>query len=459
VVVAGDHGEGLGEHGEEAHGVFVYQSTQRVPLIIAGPGVPRGQVVAGRVGLIDVAPTVLALLDLPALPDADGRSVVPLFEGRKADSVSYELESLFPLFAYGWSPVRGLVAGEYKFIEAPRPELYRLSGDPHERDDLVETQQQVASTLADELLALTEDDVVGAIDDDPQLAEQRRRLESLGYLGGGGADAGDATIDPKDGIAWVADLQAGRRAYQTGKPEEGIEPLERLLSRNPRNVPALLALGICYLGVGQPARAVELNRRALEIRPDDDQAHFNLANALTFLAETKPAAFADAREHYERALELNPRYADVYLTYSSLLEQIGSDAEALALLERARSAGVRDPDVETSVAKLELKRGDVEAAKDAFRRGLELHPRAPRPLEAMARITDRQGHYAEASGYYERLCEVAPSAQVVRRLAVIRLEHLDDREGARAALLRGLELVGEDDPGREGLRRMVDDLP
>jgi len=443
VVVAGDHGEGLGQHGEEAHGVFVYQATQHVPLIFAGPGVPRGEVVDARVGLVDVA---------------DGRSVAPLLRGREEPSAEYELESLFPLLAYGWAPVRALVTGEYKYIDAPRSELYRLSRDPEELDDLVVSQSQIALEMADDLLALTEDDVVGAPDDDPELAEQKRRLESLGYLGGGGSVAGAGAIDPKDGIVWIADLQAGRRAYQTGRPEEGIEPLERLLSHNPNNVPALLALGICYLGVDQPARAVELNRRALEIRPHDDQAHFNLANALTFLAETRPAVFADAQLHYERALELNPRYAEATLTYSSLFEQQGADDKALALLQRARGAGVRDPEIETRVAVLELKRGNVEAAKDAFRRGLELYPEAPRPLEAMGRIAFRQAHYAEAADYYERLLAVSPSARVARTLGSLRLEQLDDRAGALEAFELALGLMGGGDPGREELARLVEEL-
>jgi arylsulfatase A-like enzyme/cytochrome c-type biogenesis protein CcmH/NrfG len=458
VVVAGDHGEGLGQHGEEAHGVFVYQATQHIPLIVAGPGVPRGEVVQTRVGLVDVAPTVLELLGLPGLPDIDGRSVAPLLRGRELTSAEYELESLFPLFAYGWAPVRALVAGEYKYVDAPRSELYRLSQDPEESVDLIESQPRIAFEMADDLLALTEDDVVGMPEDDPALAEQKRRLESLGYLGGSGTVAGEEVIDPKDGIAWIADLQAGRRAYQTGRPEEGIEPLERLLSHNPNNVPGLLALGICYMGVGQPARAVALNRRALEIRPDDAQAHFNLANALTFLAETRPAMFAEARVHYDRALELNPRYADAYLTYASLIEQTGANDQALALLQRARSAGVRDPEIETRIAVLELKRENVEAAKEAFRRGLELYPEDPRPLEAMGRITFRQGRYAEAAGYYERLLAVTPSARVARTLGSIRLEQLDDRAGALEAFEMALGLMGGGDPGRGEVERLVEQL-
>jgi len=381
VVVAGDHGESLGEHGEEAHGVFVYQATQRVPLILAGPGLPRGKVVTERVGLVDVAPTVLNILGLPPLPDADGRSLLPLVRGEKSTPGLYELESFFPYYAYGWEPLRGLVRGDYKFIEAPRDELYRLSSDADEKTNLSATRTELASVMADRLNALTEGDTARPLAESPELAEQRRRLESLGYLSGGGSAITDAPIDPKEGITWIADLAAGRRAYQTGRAAEGVEPLRRLLSRNPRNVPALLALANCYLGSGRPLDAVQVNRRALDIQSDDDLVRFNLANALT--ASDVPD---EARQHYERALELNPRFADAYLNYASLLERAGSDGEALALLERARSEGVRDPELESRIALFELKRGNVEAAKGALLRSLELHPRDAATLEALSRI-------------------------------------------------------------------------
>ncbi len=381
VIVAGDHGESLGEHGEEAHGVFIYQATQRVPLILAGPGLPQGKVVADRVGLIDIAPTVLDLLGLPPLPDADGRSLLPMLEGKKSTVSTYELETLFPYHAYGWSPLRGLVRGEYKFIEAPDGELYMLSSDPDEKKDLSSARADVASAMSENLEGLAEGDMARPITEDPELAEQRRKLEALGYLSRGASHDAGEPIDPKDGIAWLADLEAGREAYQTGDPAEGIEPLQRLLSRNPRNVPALLALANCHLRSGRPQQAAKAARRALDIQPDDDMVHFNLANALAASDSLKAAG-----QHYERALELNRRFADAYLNYSSLLEKAGGDA--LVLLERARTNGVQDPDLENRVAMHELRRGNPQAAERALLRSLELRPRDPATLEALRRLRE-----------------------------------------------------------------------
>jgi len=111
IAAVGDHGESLGEHGEEGHGVFLYQATQRVPMILAGPGVPMGKTVATTVGLIDLAPTLLELVGQGPLPGADGHSLVAHLSGERFPAPDYELETFYPAFAYGWSPLRALVSG------------------------------------------------------------------------------------------------------------------------------------------------------------------------------------------------------------------------------------------------------------------------------------------------------------------------------------------------------------
>jgi arylsulfatase A-like enzyme/Tfp pilus assembly protein PilF len=378
-VVAGDHGESLGEHGEQAHGLFIYQPTQRVPFIAAGQGLPSRKVFAEPVGLVDMAPTVLDLLGLPSLPDTDGRSLLPLIRGKKKESRDYEMESLFPYYAYCWAPLRGLVSGGYKFIDAPAAELYSLAGDQGEEKDVIFEKPELASTLERKLRELTAEDVAQPIPE-AEMAEQRRELEALGYLSGSAPRAGGCEIDPKEGVTWIADLEAGRRAYQTGRPAEGIEPLKRLLARNPRNIPALLALSSCHLGAGEPSKAVAACRRAAALQPRDDLVLFNLANALAAAGES------GAGESYEQALAINPRFADAYLNYGSLLLKAGSDEEALALLEMARAADVADPDIENRIALLQLKKGNLEAAKAALLRSLELRPRDAATLEALGSI-------------------------------------------------------------------------
>jgi arylsulfatase A-like enzyme/Flp pilus assembly protein TadD len=458
IVAAGDHGEGLGDHGERAHGVLLYQATQHVPLILSGPGVPAGRVVSTNVGLIDVAPTILDLLGLPPLPEADGRSLRPLLRGRAMPEAAYEMESYFGRFAYGWAPIRALMRGPMKYIEAPRPEFYDLAADPSEARNVLESRTSDAQPLARALHDVTSGDSPRQNPVDPDLAEQRDRLAALGYVGGAAPRENGVPIDPKDGILWLADLDAARRALQLGDPKDGIAPLERLLSRNPRNILALLTLSQCHLGIGQVDRAIEIDRRAVEMNPENDMTWFNLGNALAAKAKTDPAALPEARRAYDKALSLDARSVEVYLAYAALLATRVSPEEARQLLARARGFGVKDPDVEAEIGLLELGRGATDDAKRAFERALELNSRLVEALVSLGKIAYTKGEYRQSAQYYARALESAPSASVARTLGSIRLYKLDDAAGARQAFLKALELTPPGDPTAADLREILASL-
>jgi choline-sulfatase len=198
MIVTADHGESLGEHGERGHGIFVYESALRVPLIVRWPGVtPRR--VPRLVQLIDVAPTVLALEGVAA-PPMDGVNLVPLLRGRATPDRHGYAESMYPL-QYGWSALRTVRAGRFKLIEAPRPELYDLEADPHEQQNVFDAHQAEAQALVALLRTF------GPADSRPDLPERpevRERLSALGYVSPAGrpAPAGPPALwpDPKDMI-------------------------------------------------------------------------------------------------------------------------------------------------------------------------------------------------------------------------------------------------------------------
>jgi arylsulfatase A-like enzyme/Flp pilus assembly protein TadD len=394
VAVAGDHGESLGEHHEPDHGVFVYNATQHVPLILSGSRIPAGVKVSGTVGLVDLAPTVLDLLGLPPLTESEGRSLSPLFQTvpgkRPAWSRDYEMESMYGRFAYGWEPVHALVGDGHKYIDLPRPELYDLVADPGEANDLLQPGRNAAPDeksvrTADRLRTLLQDRLRnsgeagdGAAPIDP---EKRAALESLGYVGEFKA-AGNGTerspVDPKDGIHWIRDLTEARKLCRSGKPESGIKSLRRLLARFPDNVQALLALAGCNQALNLPDRAAQACLLARDLAPDDSFVWFHLANARV-MQDRKP----EAMEAYEQALQLQPRFADAYLNYAAMLKRVGDDPAAKAVLQRAVEQGVDDPDIESELAVLLLKAGDVESARARFRRALELNPHAEKPRQAL----------------------------------------------------------------------------
>jgi len=439
IFAAGDHGESLGEHGEKAHGVFLYQATQHVPMIVAVPGMEGGKTVPETVGLVELAPTALDLLGLPLMG--------PRYKARV-----YELETFFPRFAYGWSPLRALVAWPYKHVEAPAPELYDLEHDPGETHNLWADPPAQAVPLRRRLLELVGDDDPTAPQTDPDLAAQRERLEALGYVGGSAGAPDEQPIDPKQGIAWIADLDTARGALQGGRPADAVEPLDRLLARNPGNVPAWLLRVQCRLGLGDTAGAAEAAHRAVELDPDDPLTHFHLGNAL---AEKDAGA---ASLEYERALALNPRFVDAYLNYAAALERAGKPGEARALLLRARAEDVRDPDVETRLAVIELGRGDDDSARAAFERALALDPCAEHVHEALGRVAYGEHEAAEAALHYQRALDCEPTAAVAKTLGSIRLLDLDDRAGALAAFRQALLLTAPDDPEAAVLREMIETL-
>ncbi len=222
VVVAADHGESLGDHGERDHGVFVYESVLRVPLIVRAPNLPPRRI-ADVVRLVDVMPTVLDLLAVPH-PPSDGMSLAAMLRGepRGVELDAYS-ESRYPL-RFGWSPLRALRAGRHKLIEAPRPELYDLDRDPFEQRNIYDERRGLALALAQRLAtfepgrAATHSD--DAVDPLPP-AELQQRLAALGYIGSGALrpPSGHGNLpDPKDcmgvlvtklPIPWCANMQQG----------------------------------------------------------------------------------------------------------------------------------------------------------------------------------------------------------------------------------------------------------
>jgi arylsulfatase A-like enzyme len=203
VIVAGDHGESLGDHGERDHGIFVYQSVLRVPLIIRAPGLsPRR--VGAVVRLVDVMPTILDMLNV-ATPAMDGSSLVDLMSRRSGpqhDRDAYA-ESLYPRHL-GWSPLRSLRTGRFKLIEAPRPELYDLVLDPFEKHNIYDQRRTLAASLESRLAALAGTRVASSQGNAAFLsAELKRRLVALGYLEPArGPGLNQAALpDPKDCIA------------------------------------------------------------------------------------------------------------------------------------------------------------------------------------------------------------------------------------------------------------------
>jgi arylsulfatase A-like enzyme len=292
VILTADHGESLGDHVEITHGLFVYDATQLVPLVVAGPGIPARLDVAQR-PLADVAPTVLFAYGVG--PPADLRGVAlqhPVSAGREAYVETKHTELL-----RGWSPLHGLRTERWKYVRAPRPELYDLARDPGETMNLVDTEPELAARLAarlDEILAGEIAPAIVTMED--EVAEQ---LRSLGYIAtaepGAAANTG---IDPKDKAPGAAALFRGEEAYLEGNLANAERFLRRAIQLDPEAKEAHSFLAGTYHGLGRYALAVEHAETALRLPPHLNEApiHATRGEALLELGRAKEAlaAFREA---------------------------------------------------------------------------------------------------------------------------------------------------------------------
>jgi choline-sulfatase len=301
IAAVGDHGESLGEHGEPNHGIFLYHSTLHVPLLLAGPGAPRGKVVEEAVSTRRLASTLLRLTGpgkaalpfgqpLPGLPGLPGGAASPVYA-----------ETRYPLTAYGWSPLEGVFDGRFKLIVAPRPELYDLAADPGETENLLEGRQErreEARRLKAALRAAQRSFVAHPADAaDPELA---RSLESLGYLSGSGA-SGKGTLDPKDGPALLAELAAAGELMQRRNWPQAVARLKELVRRSPGSVRFLLALAQAQLEKGEDGAAIATYRQAVRENPRRADTYRALAAAYRRLGRTE-----EAKQEDEIVLKLVP---------------------------------------------------------------------------------------------------------------------------------------------------------
>ena len=217
VVVAGDHGEAFGEHGEIAHSLFVYDTTLRVPLLFNGPGV-SAQVSESPVSLIDVAPTIARLAGLPPF-DSDGVDLSPAFDGRPIPPRRLYAESFAPLLDFGWSPLRAVREEGWKYIDAPRPELFSVDRDPGENENVAAAEAVRVAAMRERVNGYSAAALEPSAVADREAAA---RLQALGYIGGGGGSREAARADPKDRTelaAAIAQITSGEAALERRSSE------------------------------------------------------------------------------------------------------------------------------------------------------------------------------------------------------------------------------------------------
>ncbi len=298
VILTADHGESLGDHGESSHGYFIYESTLHVPLIIHWPaGVEnRPARVTDPVGLIDVAPTVMEFLHLPMPPSFAGTSLFGAHNPVYGESVHAQ-------DAFGWAPLRSLRSGNYKYIEAPRPELYNLQTDPHELTNLYVKGSARAADLRNQLAKLLAQHAPKkAAPTASQSPAARALLNSLGYLSAGPRTRGGGSgADPKDRLPVFRMYEAAQLQLYHHQMTQAIATLKQVLVLDPHNTLARRDLASTYVETGNFAAARTAFQQVLAAAPDDYMANYEIG-----LAEHRLGLLKEAREHLETACRIAP---------------------------------------------------------------------------------------------------------------------------------------------------------
>jgi choline-sulfatase len=489
VLVTADHGESLGEHGEDTHGIFVYDSTLRVPWIMAGPEVARGRVSETVARSIDIAPTLLDYAGLPARADLEGRSLRPAAEGQALPDAPAYAESLHAQLQYGWAPLHAWRTARFKLIEAPRPELYDLSEDPGETRDRAAREPARMDELDRPLkqaLATTTPTAAAAVD-----AETASRLAALGYAAGGptpttkpgaGAEQKPAR-DPKDAIHLATRLGRNGMAVARTDPQTAIRELTALLADDPGMLVARRTRAVAYEAAGRYEDAVR-DLRALE-----KEGALSAEDAVVLGDSLRMAGHGrEAIEVLERTARANPKFAQPWLSIGAVHFARQAFMEAAAAYEKALSiepdqvealrgladialVGDRLDEAKTRYSHiLEIDQGDAGAlaklgvvtartgrADEAialFQKSVERDPKNADANLYLAGALASNGRPAEAVPYFERALAAGPRAPMaLNGLGLTRLA-LGDRPGAAAAFRESLSL----DPRQPDIARALREL-
>jgi arylsulfatase A-like enzyme/tetratricopeptide (TPR) repeat protein len=403
VVFLSDHGEGLGDHGEDEHGVLLYREAVRVPLFLKLPKAAlAGTRVAEPAGLVDVFPTIASALGQTPPSGLPGAPLLALATGKAAPRSVYS-ETLYPRYHFGWSDLASLTDDGHQYIEAPRPELYDFRADPGERKNLAADLPPEFRRLRVELSAMNRPlQAPGAAD-----PETIKKLASLGYIGQAspGADAKDLP-DPKDRIASLQILKDASRLTDLHRDDEAAALLREFTAENPRMLDGWESLARVLRRAGKPKEAIAALEQADRLQPGTPQVVMGLA--------------------------------DLHL-------EDGQYAKARSLAEAARALGSSGVDEE--LAAIALAEGDVAAAGKYAEAAQAKSPDARLPLLLLGRVASRRGDFAAAIGHFDHALQIEADT------------HAAPMQGIRAARADALAHLGREKEAEEDFRHEIRDFP
>jgi arylsulfatase A-like enzyme/Flp pilus assembly protein TadD len=456
VIVVGDHGEGLDEHEEREHGHMLYNSTLRVPLVVAHPALCKpGHRITEVVSLVELLPMVQECLGLrpPGMPE--GRSLKAALRAEALRPRACYAETDVPFLEHRWAPQRSLVSKNWKYIRTPRPELYDLSHDPAELNNLAESQPRRLEEM-ESALAKVESGLTPRQADDVQLSPaERRTLASLGYVAGRAGDDKDsehhALPDIKDRLKYHDAVVRANQLLDENHPQQALEQLQKIVAAVPDYSLARIFLGEALAKSGQLDDARQVYQELAENEPERGEVHARLGWILG-----RQGRADEALAELQKALDLAPETAEYRVNLGSIFLELDRRDEAREMFQSAVQIDPACGNFE--IAKLLASAGDISGAIKHYKMTLEYDPNwIPLNME-VAVLLARQRRFDEAIEYATRAVNLSPNdAEVHYNLGLMYADR-GDRDRAVAPLEAALRLNPKHPKAAAQLKRVREDL-
>ncbi len=397
IAVAADHGEAFGEHGEFTHGVFLYDSTIHVPLVMKfQEGHWAGQSYAGRVCLADIAPTILAASSVPVPKEMQGQNLLTLLGRGAIDRPAYS-ETRYTRRAFGWSSLAALRTESFLFIEAPRAELYDTAADPGTERDVAKSRAADAQRLSRQLNAFRKNVSQNRAPAsgkqppaDPRLAE---KLAALGYVAGPATDKPDKDLaDPKDKIQVANQLHQATLLVEQERPAEAIPILNRILSGDPQIFVAQVQLGLAQLKQKNYRAALGPLRKATDLMPASGPAQYAYARALLFTGNSVEAAL-----HLEIVIEKNPQWAGAHFMLGTAYATSNRPEKAIEQLRVANSLDAQQYGTNLVLGRLLAAQGNVAEGLPYLEKASALRPDSAEAHRFLGLAYEQLGRIGDAA--------------------------------------------------------------
>lgn len=405
IAVMADHGESLGAHGEDTHGIFLYDETIRVPLVIKLPReVAAGKRIENRVELLDVMPTMLQVARVEVPGNVQGVSLLALMKERVKkngaadgwrDRPAYA-QSDYPHIGYGWSSLQSLRTGKYLYIQAPRRELYDEAADSKAEHNLAIEMPAVADTVGSQLESLQQK--TRGKREAPKMTQApaaEEKLAALGYVVTTGAPkegANGQEADPKDNIQIVQDIRRAKSLVQIRHFDAAIQVLQQLIAKNPEMPMVNIVLGDCYRAMEQYDKVVSALRQAVKLAPNSMMARIELGQALTRIQD-----FAAAVPEFEKVVATIPQSEQFRLELANAYAHTDHMPEAIQQYQKVLEAYPDSFTANLLLGQALVLSGDAASALPKLKKAVALHPEEPNPHALLAAAYVQLGQKTEAA--------------------------------------------------------------